>query len=122
MTGVTEAYERRLWEELNTLLLEAIPEGALPEGASPEEARRALVVEVMGGDAEIKNLYERVLRLARTEAGYLRKRMGEHNAVSAIRRSLRLPVRVGQGMKGGVAADRSSVASLMPAPSPLGVR
>jgi hypothetical protein len=89
--GLTEAYERRLWEELNSLLAEAIP-----EGASPQDAERVVLLAVMGHDAEIRDLYEQVRRLARTEAGYLRERMEEDNPVSAVRQRLRLPLESGK--------------------------
>jgi hypothetical protein len=91
VTGVTEAYERQLWEELNGLLAEAIP-----EGASREEAERVVLLAVMGHDTEIQNLYERVKRLARTEAGYLRERMEEDNPVSAVRKRLRFSLESGK--------------------------
>jgi hypothetical protein len=89
--GVTEAYERQLWEELNALLAEAIP-----EGASSEEAERVVLLALMGRDPEIQELYERVKRLARTEAGYLRERMEEDNPVSAVRQRLSFPLESGQ--------------------------
>jgi hypothetical protein len=91
MTGVTEAYERQLWEELNALLTEAIP-----QGVSPEEADRVVLLAVMGHDREIQDLYERVKRLARTEAGFLRERMEEDNPVAAVRQRLRFPLQSGQ--------------------------
>lgn len=85
MSGATEPYERQLWEELNALLADAVP-----EGASQEDAERMMVLAVMGHDSEIHDLYERVRRLARTGAGYLRERMEEDNPVSALRQRLRL--------------------------------
>jgi hypothetical protein len=89
--GVTEAYERRLWDELNSLLADAIP-----EGASEEDARRAVLLAVMGQDAEIHDLYEQVRRLARRQAGYLRERLEDDNPVSAARQRLRFPLESGQ--------------------------
>jgi hypothetical protein len=91
MKGVTEAYERQLWEELNGLLAEAIP-----EGVSREDAQRVVLLAVMGHDREIQDLYERVRRLARTEAGYLRERMQEDNPVAAVRQRLRFSLESGQ--------------------------
>lgn len=81
--AVTEAYEERLWEELNLLLADAVP-----EGADEETARRSLLLAVTGHDAEIADLYWRVRRLARTERGFLRGRLDEDNPVSAIGRHL----------------------------------
>ncbi len=91
MTGVTVAYERQLWKELNALLADAPP-----PGSNPEEAMRTMVLAVMGHDREIQDLYEQVRRLARTQAGYLRDRMEEDNPVSTIRQRLRLSVEAGQ--------------------------
>lgn len=91
MTGVTETYERRLWEKLNGLLADVVPEDASPEGAE-----RMKVLAVMGHDAEIGDLYEQVRRLARSRAGYLRERMEEDNPVSALRQRLRFPAETGK--------------------------
>lgn len=82
-SAVTEAYEQRLWEELNLLLADAVPEGADEEGAL-----RSLLLAVTGHDTEIADLYWRVRRLARTERGFLRDRLEEDNPVSAIGRQL----------------------------------
>jgi hypothetical protein len=81
--AITDAYERRLWDELNLLLADAAP-----KGACREDAERSFLLAVTGHDAEIADLYWRVQRLARTEQGYLRERMEEDNPVSAIRRRL----------------------------------
>lgn len=91
MTGVTEIYERRLWEELNGLLA-----GVVPEGAGSKDAERMKVLAVMGHDVEIQDLYERIRRLARCRAGYLRERMEEDNPVSAVRQRLRFPIETGK--------------------------
>ena len=93
MTGVTESYERQLWEELNVLLVEAIP-----DEASREEAQRTVLLAIigMGYGTEIHDLYKRVRKLARRNRGYLRARMEEDNPVSAARRRLRLPMEAGK--------------------------
>lgn len=84
MTSVaTEEYERRLWDELNSLLAEAVA-----DGASEAQAEDAVLLAVMGHDAEIHELYEQVKRLARDKAGYLRERLGEDNPISRVRRRL----------------------------------
>ncbi|HET7590129.1 MAG TPA: hypothetical protein VFK14_08130 [Solirubrobacterales bacterium] len=80
---VTERYEERLWEELNLLLADAVP-----DGASREAAERAVLLAVTGHDAEIADLYWQVRRLARTEWGFLRERLEEDNPVSAVGRQL----------------------------------
>ncbi len=91
MTGITETYEKELWEELNALLADTVP-----QGAGPEAAQRSMVLAAMGQDSEIQDLYEQVRMVARIEAGYLRERMEEDNPVSTIRQRLRLPVKDGQ--------------------------
>lgn len=68
-TAATEPYEQRLWDELNSLLADAVP-----EGASESQAEDAILLAVMGHDSEIHALYEQVKRLARDRAGYLRER------------------------------------------------
>jgi hypothetical protein len=92
---VTEAYERRLWDELNSLLADTVP-----EGASEEEAEHVMLLAVLGlggqGTPEIRDLYEKVKRLARTERGYLRERMEEDNPVSAVRQRLRVSMELGE--------------------------
>jgi surfactin synthase thioesterase subunit len=80
MRAVTEEYERQLWEELNSLLADAIP-----EDASEADALRAIRVAVMGADLEIADLYERVWTMALECAPYLRGKLSEDNPVSAIR-------------------------------------
>ena len=79
----TEVHERQLWEELNSLLADAVP-----DGASEAQAEDAILLAVMGHDAEIHELYEQVKRLARDEAGYLRERLEEDNPISRVRRRL----------------------------------
>jgi hypothetical protein len=83
MRAITEGYERRLWEELNLLLADA-----LPEDADQEAAERAILLAVTGFDTEIKDAFDRVRRLAHTERGYLRERMQEDNPVSLVQRRL----------------------------------
>lgn len=84
MKAVTEAYEQRLWEELNSLLVQVVP-----EAARAEDAERAIMLALIGHDAEITDLYQRVRRLARTERGYLHERMQEDNPVATIERRIR---------------------------------
>lgn len=84
MKAVAEAYEQRLWEKLNSLLVHVVP-----EGASAADAERAIMLALIGHDPEIGDLYERIRRLARTERGYLRERMQEDNPVATIERRLR---------------------------------
>lgn|GEM_PF-5844597 len=84
MRAVAEEYERRLWEELNLLLAEVVP-----EGASPENAERAIMLALIGHDAEIADLFQRMRTLARTERGYLRERMQEDSPVADLERQLR---------------------------------
>jgi len=82
-SAVTEEYERRLWDELNTLLAEAVP-----AEASEAQAEDVILLAVMGHDAEIHDLYEQVRKLARDKAGYLRDRLREDNPLSRVRRRL----------------------------------
>jgi hypothetical protein len=62
---VAEEYERRLRDELNSLLVDAVP-----DGASEAQAEDAILLAVMGHDAEIHALYEQMRKLARDKAGY----------------------------------------------------
>lgn len=81
---VTEDYERQLWEELNALLAEAVP-----QDATEVEAERSIMLAIMGHDTEIHELHETVRRLARDRpAGYLRGKLDEDNPVSRARRRL----------------------------------
>jgi hypothetical protein len=80
---LTEPYERQLWDELNSLLADAVP-----DGASESQAEDAILLAVMGHDSEIHELYEQVKRLARDRAGYLRERLEEDNPVARVRRRL----------------------------------
>lgn len=81
--AVTEGYERRLWEELNLLLADAVPPDATPPEAE-DAVVRALTVPL----TDATDLYEQIKRLACTERGYLRERMGEDNPVTAARRRM----------------------------------
>ncbi|HET7588677.1 MAG TPA: hypothetical protein VFK14_00615 [Solirubrobacterales bacterium] len=81
--AVTEGYERRLWEELNLLLADAVPPDATPAEAE-DAVVRALTVPL----TETSDLYGRIKRLAYTERGYLRERMDEDNPVTAARRRM----------------------------------
>lgn len=82
---VTEEHERQLWDELNSLLAEAVPVGASEADA---EDLDAILFAVMGHDPETHKLYERVKRLARDKAGYLRERLEEDNPIGRARRRL----------------------------------
>jgi hypothetical protein len=82
-TAVTEAYERRLSEELNLLLADAVPTDATPEEAE-DAMMRALTVPL----TDTPDLYERIKALARTERGFLRDRMGEDNPITAAPRRM----------------------------------
>ena len=78
--GLTEEYERQLWEELNLLLADVVP-----EGASEQDAERMFLLAVTGHDAEIADLYWQVRQLARDGGeGYLRERLEEDNPISAV--------------------------------------
>jgi len=82
-TVVTEGYERQLWDELNTLLADAVP-----EEAGEEESEDIVLFALMGRDPQVHRLYEQVRRLARDRAGYLRERLEEDNPVARVRRRL----------------------------------
>jgi hypothetical protein len=75
--AVTEEHERRLWEELNSLLVDAVP-----DGATKARAEDAILLAIMGHDAEIYVLYEQVRMLARETPGYLRDKLEEDNPVA----------------------------------------
>jgi transcriptional regulator with XRE-family HTH domain len=79
----TEQHERQLWEELNSLLTDAVP-----DGANEKQAEDAILFAIMGSDTEIHDLYERVRRLARDRPGYLRERLEEPGPVARVRRRL----------------------------------
>ncbi len=78
-----EELAAKLWEELNSLLA-----GAVPHGASEKQAEDAILFAIMGSDTEIRDLYERVRRLARDRPGYLCKRLEEPGPVARVRRRL----------------------------------
>jgi hypothetical protein len=81
--AVTEAYEERLWEELNLLLADAVP-----ADATPAEAEDAIVRALTVPLTDTSDLYERITTLARTERGYLRTRMDEDNPITAATRRI----------------------------------
>lgn len=81
--AVTEAYEERLWEELNLLLADAVPTDATPEEAE-DAVVRALTIPL----TDTSDLYERIRTLARTERGFLRERMEEDNPITAAERRM----------------------------------
>jgi hypothetical protein len=81
--AVTEAYEERLWEELNLHLADAVPDDAT-EAEAQDAVVRALTVPL----TDTYDLYERIKTLARTERGYLRERMEEDNPITAATRRM----------------------------------
>lgn len=82
--SATESYEKRIWEELLTLLAEAVP-----EGANEAQAEAAITTAVAGADAEIADMYRRIVNLSRADSsGYIRRRMHEDNAITAVRQRL----------------------------------
>jgi hypothetical protein len=84
MIAVTEEYERQLWEELNALLVDAIP-----ADATKDEGERVVMLALMGHDSEICGLYRQILDLAIAGGqGYLRGKLKEDNPVTAARRRL----------------------------------
>jgi len=81
--GVSNEYEHRLWDELNTLLADLIP-----DDPSETYTEGLILAAFKGADPEIADLYERIVRLAKTERGYLRERLEEDNPVATARREL----------------------------------
>ena len=80
---ITEDYERQLWKELNSLLADAVP-----DDATQDEGERLIMLAIMGHDTEIHELHERVRRIGREHAGYLREKLEEDNPVTRARRRL----------------------------------
>ena len=74
---VTEDHEQRLWAELNSRLV-----GAVPDGVTKAQAEDAILFSIMGYDAEIHDLNGQVKRLARGAPGYLREKLEEDNPVA----------------------------------------
>jgi hypothetical protein len=84
LQGVTEDYERQLWEELNKLLADAIP-----ADASGDDALNAMVALVNGADTEIRELYSQVRTIAWEQGeGYLWERLREDNPIAVVKRRL----------------------------------
>lgn len=88
MNAVTEEYEQQLWEELNSLLADVVP-----EDAGEDEAVRVIMLAMMGHDREITALHKTITRLAREgrhegAQGYLRQKLEEDNPVTQARRRL----------------------------------
>lgn len=84
MKIVTEDYERKLWEELNSLLADVVP-----KGTNEGDRERAIMLALMGHDREIHDLHEKVWRLAKEGgAGYLRRKLKEPNPLTKARRRL----------------------------------
>lgn len=65
-------------------------------GSEPADRTVLLAVLGVGRDTELRDLYEKVKRLARTERGYLRERMEEDNPVPAVRQRFRFPMEPGR--------------------------
>lgn len=84
MNTVTDGYEQQLWEELNILLAEVVP-----DCATKDQAERAIMLAVLGHDPAVADLHDTIVRLAREgEQGYLRAKLDEDNPVSRARRRL----------------------------------
>jgi hypothetical protein len=82
--AVTENYERQLWEDLTSRLAEVVS-----NGASKQATEDAILCAILGRDAEIRSIYERVRRLVRDGgASYLSEKWEEDNPVSRVRRRL----------------------------------
>jgi hypothetical protein len=84
LQGVTEEYERQLWEELNKLLADAIP-----AEASGDDAVDAMVALVIGADTEIAELYAQVRTIAWEQGeGYLWEKLRDDNPIATVKRRL----------------------------------
>lgn len=83
MRGITEEYERQLWEELTSLLADAVP-----DDASENDTERAIMLAIVGHDSEIHTLHQTIRNLARSKPGYLRERLEEDNPITRARRRL----------------------------------
>jgi hypothetical protein len=85
MTAITEEYERHLWEELNSLLADVVP-----DKATEESAEREVMLALTGHRKfpDIYDLHQTVQRLARERAGYLSEKFKEDNPVTRARRRL----------------------------------
>jgi len=81
--AITEGYERQLWEELNSLLVDAVP-----DDANEDDAERAIMLAIMGHDSEIHTLHRTIQNLARSRSGYLRDRPEDDNPITRARRRL----------------------------------
>jgi hypothetical protein len=83
MRAITEGYERQLWEELNSLLADAVP-----DDASEDDAERTIMLAMMGHDSEIHTLHRTIQHLARSRSGYLRERLEDDSPITRARRRL----------------------------------
>lgn len=83
MRAITEGYERQLWEELNSLLADAVP-----DDTSEDDAERAIMLAIMGHDSEIHTLHRTIQNLARSRSGYLRERLEDDSPITRARRRL----------------------------------
>ena len=61
---------------------------AVPEDAKGDDAERAIMLALMGHDAEAHALHEQVRRLAQDGHGYLREQLAEDNPVTRARRRI----------------------------------
>ena len=83
MRPATEKYERELWEELESLLADAVP-----DDANQEDAERAIMVAILAQDSRIHTLHRRIQNLARSRSGYLRGRLEDDSPLTRARRRL----------------------------------
>jgi hypothetical protein len=79
--GVTEEYERHLWDELNALLAD-VAEGS--EG-DPEDA---ILFAMLGGNSEVRKVYLRLRKLARERPGHLRDQLEGGNPIATAQRRM----------------------------------
>jgi hypothetical protein len=80
--GVTPEYERRLWDDLNELLADLVP-----EDATPEEGQRVVDLAIRGHCTEVSGLYLRIRETANDlGSGYLWDRLHDDNPVGRASR------------------------------------
>lgn len=83
MKAITERLERQLWQELTSLLADAVP-----DDATEDDAERAIMLAIMKHDSEIHTLHRTIHNLARSRSGYLRDRLEDDNPITRARRRL----------------------------------